>query len=254
MAEDINFIDLIALTRIKPDTTVEKFGGLINSSFFDASNILGSLKQKGLIDFTTSFPGQSAITVTDLGKKEIVELGDKEKEDFDVLDFTIITQLANGKRGLTDLSGAVNVRQHDLAVHLFKLANQQYLSYDIRNGTVDITLTEKGFLQVKSGMPKPKVQEQASIQQAQAPQATQEQAGAIMAQQQPAVPQQAGVQQASIQQAQDAQAQTQQNAAANALDASMAKAKKQGINMIIGAVAVLVIVIIILVLIYAKIL
>ncbi len=46
MQDTINFIDLVALSRITPEATVERFGGLINSSFFDASNILGTLKQK----------------------------------------------------------------------------------------------------------------------------------------------------------------------------------------------------------------
>jgi len=153
MASDINFIDLIALSRVKTDTVVEKFGSLINSSFFDASNILGGLKQKGLVDFTTTFPGQSALTITDLGKATVVEANDKAKGEFDHLDFAVISQLAKGKRSLTDITGAVNVTSRDLAMHLYKLAEQQYLSYEFRNGSIDITLTEKGFLQVQNGMP-----------------------------------------------------------------------------------------------------
>ncbi|MDE1832944.1 MAG: hypothetical protein KGH58_00825 [Candidatus Micrarchaeota archaeon] len=153
MASDVNFIDLISLSRIKGDTVVEKFGSLINSSFFDASNILGGLKQKGLVDFTTTFPGQSALTVTDLGKATVAEANEKAKGGFDHLDFAVITQLSKGKRSLTDLGGAVNVTPKDLAMHLYKLAEQQYLSYEFRNGTIDITLTEKGFIQVQNGMP-----------------------------------------------------------------------------------------------------
>ncbi|HVC57988.1 MAG TPA: hypothetical protein VND15_00760 [Candidatus Acidoferrales bacterium] len=153
MASDINFIDLIALSRVKTDTVVEKFGSLINSSFFDASNILGGLKQKGLVDFTTTFPGQSALTITDLGKTTVVEANDKAKGEFDHLDFAVISELAKGKRSLTDITGAVNVTSRDLAMHLYKLAEQQYLSYEFRNGSIDITLTEKGFLQVQNGMP-----------------------------------------------------------------------------------------------------
>ncbi len=153
MPDDINFIDLAALTRVTPDAVVEKFGGVINSSFFDASNILASLKQKGLIDFTTAFPGQSAITITDLGKQLLNEAHDKANTPFDQLDLTVLTQLSAGKRSIQDLSQSVNVTQKDLALRVFKLAQNGYLSYDIRNGSVSMALTEKGFLQVKSGMP-----------------------------------------------------------------------------------------------------
>ena len=153
MPDEINFIDLAALTRITPDAVVEKFGGLINSSFFDASSILATLKQKGMIDFTTAFPGQSAITITDLGKQLLNDAHDKANTPFDQLDLTILTQLSTGKRNVQELNQSVNVTQKDFALRVFKLAQNAHLSYDIRNGSVSIALTEKGFLQVKSGMP-----------------------------------------------------------------------------------------------------
>ncbi len=162
MSDEINFVDIMALSKIGPDTVVEKFGGMINSSFFDASNVLGALKIKGLIDFTTSFPGQSAITVTELGKQTMNEANGKSNEPFDTLDFTLLTQLSTGKRSLTDLSGAVNIRPRDMAMHLYKLMQLQYLTSTFRNGVLDIALTEKGFLQVKAGMPKPQSSQQAS--------------------------------------------------------------------------------------------
>ena len=162
MSDEINFVDIMALSKIGPDTVVEKFGGMINSSFFDASNILGALKIKGLIDFTTSFPGQSAITVTELGKQTMNDANGKSNEPFDTLDFTLLSQLSAGKRSLTDLSGAVNIRPKDMAMHLYKLMQLQYLTSTFRNGVLDIALTEKGFLQVKAGMPKPQPTPQAS--------------------------------------------------------------------------------------------
>ncbi|MGC8622923.1 MAG: hypothetical protein ACP5SJ_02770 [Candidatus Micrarchaeia archaeon] len=155
MSDEINFVDIMALSKIGPDSVVEKFGGMINSSFFDASNILGTLKVKGLIDFTTSFPGQSAITVTEAGKQLLSEAEAKSKEAFDPLDLTLLTQLFGGKKTLADLSGAVNLRPRDMALHLYKLLKMQYITSDFRNGLLDIALTEKGFLQVKEGMPKP---------------------------------------------------------------------------------------------------
>jgi hypothetical protein len=153
MLDNINFIDLVALTRITPDATVERFGGLINSSFFDASNILGSLKQKGLVDFITQFPSQSAITVTEQGKQLIADAQQKSTAPFDKLDMEIITQISNGMKALPDLTSNVNVTSRDLAMHLYKLSVQQFISYELRNGNLDLTLTEKGFLSVKEGKP-----------------------------------------------------------------------------------------------------
>ncbi len=154
MLDNITFVDLVSLTRITPDSTVERFGGLINSSFFDASNILGTLKQKGLVDFITSFPSQSAISVTEQGKQLIAEVQQKSTTPFDTLDMAILVQLSNGKRSLQDLTGGVNVTSKDLATHLYKLSIQQFLSYELRNGNMNITLTEKGFLRVKEGIPR----------------------------------------------------------------------------------------------------
>lgn len=171
MLDNITFIDLVALTRITPEATVERFGGLINSSFFDASNILGTLKQKGLVDFVTSFPTQSAITVTEQGKQVIAEVQEKSTAAFDTLDMAVLVQISSGKRNLADLTGGVNVTSKDLAIHLYKLSIQQFISYELRNGNMNITLTEKGFLRVKEGMPRP---EPPPMPQPQAPQEQQQ--------------------------------------------------------------------------------
>lgn len=146
----ISFVELIALTRITPESTVERFGSLINSSFFDASNILATLKQKGLVDFMTAFPSQSTLKVTDLGNSVLAEARQKGSEPLDALDTAIMVQLSNGRRGLNDLNGSINVTQKDLAMHLFKLGSQQQISYELANANVNIYLTEKGFLAVRS--------------------------------------------------------------------------------------------------------
>jgi hypothetical protein len=153
MLDTINFVDLIALSRITPEATVERFGGLINSSFFDASNILGTLKQKGLVDFVTSFPTQSSITLTVDGKQLLDDAKQKSTLPLDTLDMAVLIELSNGKRNLQDLANGVNVTPKDLAMHLFKLSDQQFVSYELRNGNVAMALTEKGFLQVKTGAP-----------------------------------------------------------------------------------------------------
>ncbi|MCL4389550.1 MAG: hypothetical protein M1528_01500 [Candidatus Marsarchaeota archaeon] len=158
MVDEINFLDLVSLSSITPNLVVEKFGGKINSSFFDGSNILGSLRLKGLVDFTANFPGQSVITVTDAGKQLLSDAEEKAKTPFDAVDFAILTQLQSGKRSYVDLGGAVNLRPIDLALHLYKMGKQQYIIYEIKNGNVDIMLTEKGLMQAKTGMPAPQPQ------------------------------------------------------------------------------------------------
>ncbi len=146
----ISFIELVALTRITPESTVEKFGSLINSSFFDASNILATLKQKGLVDFVTAFPSQSTLKITDKGSELLADVTKRSTEPVDQLDIAILTQLSNGRRGLADLGGALNVAQKDLAVHIYKLAAQQDLTYELVNAVVSMYLSEKGFVAVKS--------------------------------------------------------------------------------------------------------
>jgi hypothetical protein len=170
MAEEVNFLDLAALSRIGPDTVVEKFGGLINSSFFDASNILGTLKLKGLIDFSTMYAGQNAIVVTDQGKQLLGEANAKASQELDPLDTEILARLSRGKMQLQELGGSVNLAQRDLALRVYKLTQQQFASYSIRNGTLDIMLTEKGFLKAKEEQPKP---QQAAQQQQAAPRSSQ---------------------------------------------------------------------------------
>lgn len=153
MMDNISFVDLVSLMRITPDATVERFGSLINSSFFDASNILGTLKQKALVDFVTQFPSQSAITVTEQGKQLIADAGQKATEPVDKLDAELLKKISEGSKTLPAIAENVNITPKDMAFHLYKLSVQQFLSYELRNGSVDIKLTEKGFLAVKEGIP-----------------------------------------------------------------------------------------------------
>ena len=153
MSSEPNFIDVVALSRITPQVYVENFGSTINSSFFDASNILGTLKMKKLIDFSSNFSGQNEIKITDSGNKLLQDLYAKAEEAFDQLDMKLVEQLESGKRSLGDITGAVNIAETDLAMHLYKLSKQGYVSYEIRNGAISISLTEKGFMRAKEGMP-----------------------------------------------------------------------------------------------------
>ncbi|MGC8649025.1 MAG: hypothetical protein ACP5UN_02300 [Candidatus Micrarchaeia archaeon] len=154
MSDEVNFFDLAALLKIKSDTTMEKFGGMLNSSYFDGANIAATLSQKKLINFNTSLPGQSMITLTDEGRQLIEEANSKAQAEFNHLDFAILVQIANNRKTPSEIGSAVNVRPKDLAIHLYKLAQQDFVSYEFRSGNVFIMLTEKGFSQVKTGMPK----------------------------------------------------------------------------------------------------
>ncbi|MDE1850281.1 MAG: hypothetical protein KGH54_00605 [Candidatus Micrarchaeota archaeon] len=132
---------------------MEKFGGLINTSFFDASTIAGTLKQKGLIEFTNDYPGPNGLLVSALGKSVLGEAEAKSAEPFDMLDSTILQQLSGGKRLPVELGNSLNLRSKDLAFRLYKLYRQNYIIYDLKNGGVELLLTEGGFLKIKNIMP-----------------------------------------------------------------------------------------------------
>ncbi|MGI0141087.1 MAG: hypothetical protein ACREBF_00335 [Candidatus Micrarchaeales archaeon] len=153
VVEDINFLDVACLMRIGPDTVMEKFGGLINTSFFDASTIAGTLKQKGLIEFTNDYPGPNGILISQQGKAILAEADAKSTEPFDTLDSTILQQMSGGKRLPFELGNSLNIRSKDLAFRLYKLYKQNYLIYELKNGNVDLLLTEGGFLKIKNIMP-----------------------------------------------------------------------------------------------------
>lgn len=151
--ESVNFLELACLFKITTDTTLERFGGMINASVFDAANITGSLKQKGLIDFTAYYPGPNSIQLTDVGKKLEQDAETKSAEPLDNLDDEILRQLSGGKRYPNELQSTLNVRPKDMAFRIYKLFKQSYLSYELKSGGVDLMLTEQGFLKAKTPRP-----------------------------------------------------------------------------------------------------
>ncbi|MEM3031267.1 MAG: hypothetical protein QXH27_06065 [Candidatus Micrarchaeia archaeon] len=142
--EELTFLDLAVLQRIDSESVVEKFGQKINSSFFDAANILGGLKLKGYINIESSL-GFSPIKITEAGK-EVLRLAD-EKNDGVVgpLDAAILNTVGAGKKDAGRLATELNVRPSDLAFHLYKLAKMGLVDYTVRNGRVELVLTEQGF-------------------------------------------------------------------------------------------------------------
>jgi len=152
MADDevITFTDLACLLKITPETTLEKFGSTINATIYDAGQISGTLKQKGLIDFTSYYGGQNSMSITDAGKALKDEAEKRSTEALDNLDEEILVQLSGGKRLPLELQSTLNIRPKDIALRLYKLGKQGCISYELRNGNVDLMLTEQGFLKAKA--------------------------------------------------------------------------------------------------------
>ncbi len=148
--EIITFTDLACLLKITPETTLEKFGSTINASIYDAAQISGTLKQKGLIDFTAYYPGPNSMTITDAGKALKDEAEAKSAETLDNLDEEVLVQLSGGKRMPLELQSSLNIRPKDLALRLYKLSKQGLIGYELRNGNVELMLTEQGFLKAKT--------------------------------------------------------------------------------------------------------
>ncbi len=146
MPEEITFLELAGLLKITPNMALERFGSAINSSIFDASNLAGTLKQHGLIDFTAYYPGPNEMLITDAGKALIAEADSKAAEPFDNLDDAILLQLSGGKRMPVELQNTMNLRPKDLALRLYKLTKQGFIIYELKSGGVDLMLTESGFL------------------------------------------------------------------------------------------------------------
>lgn len=156
--ENINFMDLACVLRITSETTLEKFGSVINSSVFDAANISGTLKQKGLVDFTAYYPGPNSIILTEAGKNLKVEADAKSTAPLDNLDKEILTQLSGGKRAPIELQNTLNIRAKDLALRIYKLYKQNFVSYELGSGNATLMLTEQGFLQAKSPQAQAQIQ------------------------------------------------------------------------------------------------
>jgi len=158
--EELTFTDLVVLQRIEPGTVVEKFGVKINSSFFEAANILGTLKQKGYIDFKSSYPGPSEVEVTQVGARMLEVADEKAKEAVDELDVAILQNIVGGYKDPDAIKNELNIRSGDLAVHLHKLVKQDLVSYAVKNIKISLSVTEDGFKKVGAMPKKEKPEEQ----------------------------------------------------------------------------------------------
>ena len=145
MMNELNFLDLVILKRVDADSSVEKFGGIINTSFFETANLLGTIKIKGYIDIESSVGGISKVTLTDAGNSILQVAEQRGKEPIDALDNAILHALAGGAKELESLTSQLNIRAADLSIHLNKLASQGFIDYTVRSAKVSFMLTEQGF-------------------------------------------------------------------------------------------------------------
>lgn len=142
---EVNYLDLIILAKLDADSTVEKFGSQINTSFFETANLMGTLKIKGLLDIQSSIGGRSPLILTGEGKDVLTQATARSQEPLDTLDQAILHALAGGVRLWPELMEAINIRSRDLAFHLYKLKAGDYIDHEVRSGKVSFSLTEKGF-------------------------------------------------------------------------------------------------------------
>jgi hypothetical protein len=151
--EELTFLDLVILQRIEPGTVLEKFGPKINSQFFEAANILATVKQKGYIDFKSSFPGPTEVEVTQVGARMLEMADEKAKEAVDELDLAVLQNVVAGYNDPEVIKRQLNIRSGDLAFHIHKLVKQDLVSYIVKSGKISLSVTEDGFKKV-SAMPK----------------------------------------------------------------------------------------------------
>jgi hypothetical protein len=142
---ELTFLDLVILKKVDAESTVEKFGSLINTSFFETANLLGTIKIKGYINIESSVGGVSQVVLTDAGSSLLVFANQKAKDPIEPLDNAILHALAGGARELDALQHALNIRSGDLAYHINKLVAQGFMDFEVRSAKVYFVLTEMGF-------------------------------------------------------------------------------------------------------------
>jgi len=140
----LTFLDLAAMLKIDDATTVENFGGRINSSFFEGANLLGSLKLKGYVEFTATV-GTNPVGLSEKGKNILLLLEKESEKEIGELEHAVLESIAEGYNKPDKVSSKLNVSEKDVAVNLYRLLKKGYLEHSFRNGKVTVVLTEKGF-------------------------------------------------------------------------------------------------------------
>jgi len=142
---ELTFLDLVILKKIDSESSVEKFGSAINTSFFETANLLGTIKIKGYIGIESSLGGISRVLITDAGSSILQIAEQKSHDPIEPLDNAILHALAAGAKDLDAIQRTLNIRSADLAYHINKLIAQGFMDYEVRSAKVHFVLTEQGF-------------------------------------------------------------------------------------------------------------
>ena len=142
---ELTFLDLVVLKKIDPESSVEKFGSAINTSFFETANLLGTIKIKGYISIESALGGISKVSITDAGTSILSVADQKAKEPIEPLDNAILHTVAGGTKEMEALRSTLNIRSGDLAFHINKLISQGFMDFEVRSAKVSFVLTEQGF-------------------------------------------------------------------------------------------------------------
>ena len=142
---ELTFLDLAILKKVDAESSVEKFGSIINTSFFETANMLGTIKIKGYISIEASIGGISRVALTDAGTSLLAVAEQRCSEPIEPLDNAILHALASGAKELEAMQSTLNVRSADLAYHINKLVAQGFMDYELRSAKAYFMLTEQGF-------------------------------------------------------------------------------------------------------------
>ena len=142
---ELNFLDIVILRKIDAESSVEKFGSMINTSFFETANLLGTVKIKGYINIESSVGGISRVTITDAGTSILTVADQRAAEPVEPLDNAILHAVAGGSRELDALQSALGIRSADLAYHINKMLAQGFMDFEVKSAKVYFVLTEMGF-------------------------------------------------------------------------------------------------------------
>lgn len=142
---ELNFLDIVILRKIDAESSVEKFGSMINTSFFETANLLGTVKIKGYLNIESSLGGISQVTITDAGTSILAVADQRAKEPVEPLDNAILHAVAGGARELDALQQALGIRSADLAYHINKMLAQGFMDFEVKSAKVYFVLTEMGF-------------------------------------------------------------------------------------------------------------
>jgi len=142
---ELTFLDLVILKKIDANSSVENFGSVINTSFFETANLLGTVKIKGYVNIETSIGGISKVTITDAGMGILALAEKKAAEPIEPLDNALLHALAGGAKDPEALQSSLNIRSGDLAYHINKMVAQSFMDFEVRSAKVSLMLTEQGF-------------------------------------------------------------------------------------------------------------